>query len=61
RAMTWKDAMETPVDSAKGMTMLLDFARSGGFVLSERHKCLAEKYGLDVSGVVFTEPVPLTK
>ena len=47
------------VDSADGIAELVRWARAGGFVLSEWHKRLADKYGVDVSGVRFYVKMPI--
>lgn len=47
------------VDSKDGIKALLDFARRGGFVLDERHKKIADKYGVQTDGVIFALPLPL--
>ena len=60
-ATNWGDKIETPLDSARGMSIMLEFARAGGYVLSQDHRRLAEKYGLDASGVTFTEEMPVNE
>ena len=45
------------VDSAEGIAILIEFARGGNFVLSECHKKIAQKYGVNTSGVVFCPKV----
>lgn len=48
-----------PLDSVEGMTMLIVWARAHGFVLSTFHRKLAEKHGVSVDGVRFSEPLPI--
>jgi len=46
------------VDSHDGIALLVEWARRGGFVLSEAHKRIAEKYGVDTAGVAFAGKIP---
>lgn len=52
------DRLMTPiVDSAEGIRMLLDWARSHGMVLNEAHERIAERYGVPTGGVVFSRQI----
>lgn len=51
--------MDDPkLDSKEGIEALLKWARAHVIVLSERHRRLADKYGVDTAGVIFSEPMP---
>jgi hypothetical protein len=47
-----------PVDSREGIQMLADYARAGGFVLTERHEQIAKKYGVSFDGVIVSRQIP---
>jgi hypothetical protein len=38
--------------------MLADYARAGGFVLTERHEQIAKKYGVSFDGVIVSRQIP---
>lgn len=46
------------LDSPEGMRILMEWARTHGYVLSLWHKELAEKHGVDTHGVIFSEILP---
>jgi hypothetical protein len=47
-----------PVDSKEGIKFLFEWARAGGFVLSEYHEAIAAKHGVPTAGVVISRPLP---
>jgi hypothetical protein len=53
------DDRNPPVDSEKGITMLMAWARAGGWVLDEYHEKIAKRYKVSTEGVNFRRLMPL--
>jgi hypothetical protein len=52
------DMNNPPVDSKEGIEFLFEWARAGGFVLSEYHEAIAANHGVSTEGVTITRPFP---
>jgi hypothetical protein len=49
---------DVKADSPQGMKILMDWARSGSFVLEEAHEKCAQKHGVSTDGVKFSRRLP---
>ena len=49
-----------PLDSSEGMKLFAAFMRAHRFVASEFHEQLADKYGVDFSGITVARGLPTT-
>lgn len=48
------DLSGVPVDSREGITILIQWAREGRFVLSGAHERIARKWGVSTDGVIIS-------
>lgn len=49
-----------PLDSPEGMRILVQWARGNNIVLSEWHEKLAQKHGIDTTGVRISRQIPMS-
>lgn len=47
-----------PVDSKKGIELLIKWARDNRVVLSVAHERIAKKYGVSIEGVIIARRIP---
>lgn len=51
--------LKAMVDSPEGIAYIVKWAKAHGFVLNPHHREIATKYGVDVEGVIFNDPIPI--